>query len=314
MGLRRQGIARPLRSSPKLTLALTSHVASPGAHNLTRSADMHLLSSSSQLAVSLLLLVPALVSGQVQAPLSDDPHVCPPTAFNTSATPPPSAFFTSTLVDVLSADSSYTTLVRLLQRTKLIPTLNKLNGSTLFAPTNDAFDRAKAIGGNSWDDLLEDEDVWGNNTRPKRPDNILFDLRQHLLYHLLNYTLPYDFQSSSSADGSNPPSLFPNSSEHRPQMLETMLFPSRYSGHKTPQPAPAPPWLPERSGLLGTDGQRIRGIQKAGAESEGSSSEDWVGVDWKGEGGVRVLQVNESGNGLVVKVDGVFVQPENAGQ
>lgn len=44
----------------------------------------------------------------------------------------------STLVDALSADPDYSSLLRLLQRADLILTLNKLNGSTLLAPTNDA--------------------------------------------------------------------------------------------------------------------------------------------------------------------------------
>src|SRR5580693_7458774 len=48
---------------------------------------------------------------------------------------------TSTLVDALNADPDYTSLLSLLQKARLIPTLNRLNGSTLFAPTNDAIRR-----------------------------------------------------------------------------------------------------------------------------------------------------------------------------
>ncbi|KAJ7630786.1 carnitine acyl carnitine carrier [Roridomyces roridus] len=71
--------------------------------------------------------------------------------------------FSPTLVDALSADPDYTSLLRLLQRARLIPTLNKLNGSTFFAPTNDAISRRH---------------------------NIQEQLRQQLFYHLINYTLP----------------------------------------------------------------------------------------------------------------------------
>src|ERR1700683_950521 len=76
----------------------------------------------------------------------------------------------TTLVDALSADDDYSSLLRLLQRARLIPTLNKLNGSTLFAPTNDAISRHPSC----------------NNALQ---DNIHEQLRQDLFYHILNYSI-----------------------------------------------------------------------------------------------------------------------------
>ena len=59
----------------------------------------------------------------------------------TPLNPPLPTVQSTTLVDVLNADKDYTLLLSLLQIARLIPTLNKLNGSTLFAPTNDAVKR-----------------------------------------------------------------------------------------------------------------------------------------------------------------------------
>src|SRR6266853_4693787 len=53
----------------------------------------------------------------------------------------PEHTLSTTLVDKLSEDPDFTTLLRLLQRARLIPTLNRLNGTTFFAPTNDAINR-----------------------------------------------------------------------------------------------------------------------------------------------------------------------------
>ncbi|KAL7417557.1 hypothetical protein BDY24DRAFT_411530 [Mrakia frigida] len=250
-----------------------------------------------RLALSLLLFLSTIVHSQQQQPqalslINDEDPELP------LSSPSLEPLLTSTLVDVLSSDADYTTLIHLLQRAKLIPTLNKLNGSTLFAPTNDAFQRAQQTEGGFWQGsflLSNDNNLWdGDKKKKQKPDNILFELRQNLLYHLLNFTLPLPSSSSSS--------LF--DSQH-PQTLETLLFPSRYSAHTTPSPAPAPPWLPERErgGLLGFEGQRVRGIRR--------EEEDWVGVDWKGEGGVKVLGMKEAANGVVVKVEDVLEKPRD---
>lgn len=200
----------------------------------------------------------------------------------------------TTLVDVLSADAEYSTLIHLLQRTKLIPTLNKLNGSTLFAPTNDAFSRSDAFL-----HLLD------NDGQLLVPDNILHQFRQNLLYHLLNFTL----RTSTP--------LFPDS---QPRVLETLLFPANFSRHTTPDPSPAPPWLPLPQGSLAGQGQRLRGFRRPAPavldeDEDGQTTEDWIGVDWKGEGGARILQAGIAArNGVVFKIDRVLTMPPDVGQ
>ncbi|KAI0307693.1 hypothetical protein B0F90DRAFT_1621732 [Multifurca ochricompacta] len=129
----------------------------------------------------------------------------------------------TTLVDKLSEDSDYTTLLRLLQRARLIPTLNRLNGSTFFAPTNDAIHRDASLSRLS--------SIIG--------DNVNEQLRQELFYHLLNYTvvLPKD---------------------HNILVTKTLHFPHDHSGPPSQDPPPSPPWLPIPGGALGNEPQRLR--------------------------------------------------------
>jgi len=110
----------------------------------------------------------------------------------------------TTLVDALSADPDYTSLLRLLQRARLIPTLNRLNGSTLFAPTNDAIKRH-----------LSRNSLW------LQQDNVQEQLRQQLFYHLFNY------------------SLLSLPSENNTQSHTTLLFP-RPPPRKPPPWMPTP--------------------------------------------------------------------------
>ncbi|KAG0171581.1 hypothetical protein DFQ28_001445 [Apophysomyces sp. BC1034] len=49
------------------------------------------------------------------------------------------AFAYKTIIDVLSEDSRFETLIQHLQRTRLIPRINRLPAGTLFAPDNNAF-------------------------------------------------------------------------------------------------------------------------------------------------------------------------------
>ncbi|KAF8755931.1 hypothetical protein RHS01_04861 [Rhizoctonia solani] len=63
--------------------------------------------------------------------------------------------FRKTIIDVLSADEDYTLLLKALQRARLVPTLNRINGSTLFAPTNAAIERyAKSHPDSLWASLV----------------------------------------------------------------------------------------------------------------------------------------------------------------
>jgi solute carrier family 25 carnitine/acylcarnitine transporter 20/29 len=128
----------------------------------------------------------------------------------------------TTLTDVLSANAHFSSLLRLLQRSRLIPTLNRLSNATLFAPTNAALAEA------GFDD--GDLDLTA-------PDNIQAALRRQLLYHLLNYTLPL------SNDTSQPT-----------QLIETLLFPHPKAGHGKP----GWPDLPDEHSLLGGEGQKLK--------------------------------------------------------
>jgi solute carrier family 25 carnitine/acylcarnitine transporter 20/29 len=183
----------------------------------------------------------------------------------------------TTLVDVLSADPDYTSLIRLLQRARLIPTLNKLNGSTLFAPTNDAI-KKRSVTDHLWSAVLgHDEFIVTDNVREK--------LRQELFYHLLNYSL------------SEPPQ------DPRLNTLKTLLFP-----HKTDNPpSDPPPWIPEPSGTLGGEPQRLRMFSQSGGA--------FVGVDAFGKGGAEVVKgLAQAGNGVVFGLSEVLNVPPDLGE
>lgn len=190
----------------------------------------------------------------------------------------------TTLVDALSADPDYTHLIRLLQRARLIPTLARLNGTTLFAPTNDAIERY--VSGNSlWGAGLYEEDDY---LKPR--DNIQEKLRQELLYHMLNSTLP----------------PFPKPEDPSVQVHETLHYPKKPEDPPTGDPPPSPPWIPEPGGTLGGRPQRLR-----------LSSRDKdvvVGVDAFGKGGVKVTKGRlDVANGVLVGIDGVLEPPPSLG-
>ncbi|KAH7885923.1 hypothetical protein F5I97DRAFT_1809627 [Phlebopus sp. FC_14] len=177
----------------------------------------------------------------------------------------------TTLVDVLNADEDYSLLLPLLQRARLIPTLNKLNGSTLFAPTNDAV-KHHAKQSNFWHSLLVDD-------YSRLPDNVQEQLRQQLLYHLLNYSVIQLPEGSST------------------EVLKTLHFP--HSGVDPPAPEP---WLPSVGGTLGGEPQRLRLASRDGLT--------WVGTDAFGKGGVQVVKERaDAANGVVYGIAGVLETP-----
>ena len=137
--------------------------------------------------------------------------------------------FSTTLVDKLSNDSDYTSLLRLLQRARLIPTLNRLNRSTFFAPTNDAIKRHKTL--SQLDSLVG--------------DNVNEQLRQELFYHLLNYTITLPRDNSVL-------------------VTKTLHYPRGHSDTPSRDPPPYPPWLPIPNGSLGGEPQRLRVATKNG--------------------------------------------------
>lgn len=199
------------------------------------------------------------------------------------ATPPQSpwdsASLTSkTLVDVLGEDPDYSSLLLLLQRARLIPTLNRLDGATLFAPTNDAISK-HSLTNSLWRETLEGSSA---------PDNINEQLRQQLFYHLLNESL----------------SALPT--EKQIPVYKTLLYP-RNSNPPTRKPPPSPPWMPIPNGTLGHEPQRIR------LAAHGKSAD--VGVDAFGKGGVNVVkELQEASNGVLLGIGEVLEPPPDLGE
>ncbi|KAG8898419.1 hypothetical protein FRB99_007448, partial [Tulasnella sp. 403] len=199
-----------------------------------------------------------------------------PLAF--AANIPSPATQSTTIIDVLSSDPDYTLLLQLVQRAKLVPTLNRLNGSTLFAPTNDAIERERK---------KDKKSVWslalGGNANTLA-DNIQAALRQHLFYHLLNYTL--------------------DSIPKQPTPQLTLHFPALPVEPPTSEPPPSPPWLPKPGGLLDGEPQRLRTAVRDG--------KSYVGVDFKGRGGAKAVKdLVKATNGNVYGIDRVLDLPRD---
>lgn len=182
-----------------------------------------------------------------------------------------------TLVDVLNADPEYTSLLRLLQRTRLIPTLNKLNGSTLFAPTNEAI-KEHASKNSLWQ-----IGVYGSKSNLS--DNIQEQLRQQLFYHLLNE------------------SITPFPPADNLTYYKTLLYPQKPLDQPSHDP---PPWMPIQNGTLGNEPQRLRLARLEDAV--------YVAVDAFGKGGVKVVKdVQDGGNGIVVGINKIIEPPMDLG-
>ncbi|EKM61139.1 uncharacterized protein PHACADRAFT_24355 [Phanerochaete carnosa HHB-10118-sp] len=218
---------------------------------------MHLPS----LPLSLLALLPVAYSTQI--------------TFQTNAT-----VLSTNIIDALSADPDYTSLLGLLQLAKLIPTLNELTATTLFAPTNEAIKR-HATTNALWLSALQNEEL-----APR--DNIQEKLRQELLYHMLNCTL----------------SSLPENED--PSVLKTMHFPRKPTEPPSQDPPPYPPWMPVPGGTLGGEPQRLRAASRNAAAR--------VGVDAFGKGGATVTkELVQASNGLLIGIDNVLEVPPDLG-
>ncbi|VDC01863.1 unnamed protein product [Peniophora sp. CBMAI 1063] len=183
----------------------------------------------------------------------------------------------TTLVDKLSNDSDYSSLLRLLQRAKLIPTLNRLNGSTFFAPTNDAIEKHKASN-SLWHAALSDDDS-------PLLDNVHEQLRQDLLYHLLNYSISLPQEESIL-------------------VTHTLHFPHEHTEPPTHEPPGRPPWMPQPGGTLGGEPQRLRVAARESAV--------YVGVDTFGKGGAKLVKGEvDAGNGILLGIDSVLAPPSH---
>ncbi|SPO20825.1 uncharacterized protein UTRI_00302 [Ustilago trichophora] len=257
------------------------------------------------------------------------------------------------LIDLLAQSPEHTILVRLLQRTRLIPTLNRLqefddgSGLTLLAPTNDAFLRKKdeqiqqrhqALGIDSdsptlWQYLLDDEQtisqteslavsqcIWHNGVCVAA-GNVNAVARQHLLYHVMNYTLPFTLSDDT---GSHSPSE-PLPEPERPQMHATLHFPSRRMLTEPTHPGRVPvPDEEDHGGLLGHHGQRMR-VAVVQDKDEGKA---WFftplkakrkllyfGTDERGRGGARSLNEDwRSKSGVIHSIDSVIDLPPSLEQ
>jgi solute carrier family 25 carnitine/acylcarnitine transporter 20/29 len=186
----------------------------------------------------------------------------------------------TTLVDALNADPDYTSLLRLLQRARLIPTLNRLNGSTFFAPTNDAIKRHRSRN-SLWDTVLQQEPELVLN------DNVQEQLRQQLFYHLLNYSI----------------SSLP---EEKTTIHKTLLFPRTPLQPPSRKPPPSPPWMPTPGGTLGGEPQRLRVATR--------DDDAWVGVDAFGKGGSQITKgLKDAGNGVLLGIADVLEPPSDLG-
>lgn len=198
------------------------------------------------------------------------------------------------VMDLLNERPELSTFVRLLQRTRLIPSLSRMqeldvegHGMTLFAPTNAAFEEAsKSM---EWLGFLFNDTAL--------PDNVHAKLRQHLWYHILNYSLPLDHAGTV-------------------QLQETMYRPSRRRLHEPTRPGTVPqkpkqpphPGAEDEGGLLSGQGQLVRVTFGA------NGTVTQVGTDNHGKGGAKVLSINEtSSRGTLYVVDSVLTMPPSLG-
>lgn len=260
------------------------------------------------------------------------------------------------LIDLLSQSPEHTILVRLLQRTRLIPTLNRLqefddgSGLTLLAPTNDAFlrkrddqisQRQNALGiaaesPTLWEYLIDDyqgttdvsvsQCIW-NDGFCLEASNVNAVARQHLLYHVMNYTLPF---SLSDDTGLHSPSD-PLPDLDRPQMHTTLHFPSRRMLVEPTHPGRVPvPDEEDHGGLLGHHGQRMRVALvedkdkvkstffrsfKSAGELRSKRQVLYFGTDERGQGGARSIHEDwRSKAGVIHTIDSVIDLPPSLEQ
>jgi len=253
---------------------------------------------------------------------------------------PLSCLASSSLVDLLSTSPDHSLLLRAFQRARLIPVLNQLNGSTLFAPTNEAI-RSKQKQEQEeergvvqvWSSL----DSTSSSSSSRERDNLELELRETLLYHCLNYTLLIDpsiapnSSSSSTINIYKPPpyQLLPID---RVVLQETLYYPSLSSFNDSfPHPPSLPgsppdkdsPSFPENhpKGLLYGQGQKLRLVRRRRRRRKSSEIEGkellvdkvWIGVDSKGNDGIPVNsnRVEWAKNGVLIPISGTLSRPKN---
>lgn len=260
------------------------------------------------------------------------------------------------LVDLLSSSKNHTLLLSAFQRARLIPLLNRLNGSTLFAPTDEAIkleskrEKSKGllISESIWTYVTNSEEAWDEQQEREGAgliagsairDNLQLALRDTLLYHILNYTLfpapepiplppPSNDTTQSNSHSFKFSPLLPLNSI---TLQETLYLPSLHPYDKS---FPSPPTLPgsppddpdpdgpaqnrtKSDGLLRGEGQRLRIVRReVEKKNKKGEKEIWLGVDWKGVGGAKVLGDSEryARNGAMVEIDRVLIKPVDLGR
>ncbi|KAI7967087.1 hypothetical protein MJO29_000364, partial [Puccinia striiformis f. sp. tritici] len=161
---------------------------------------------------------------------------------------------TTTLIDLLSKSEEHSKLLQLIQITRLVPLINSLTQATLFAPTNQALDSSELVG-------------------KLQQDNQQLELRQTLLYHLLNFTLPDSIPTEST------------------QSLDSLLFPVPFNAD---QEVP----------LLGHQPQKLRIIQR--------DLTRFIGVNARGQGGISLPDSSEfqnATNGIMIPIQSILSLP-----
>ncbi|KAK4057844.1 hypothetical protein OIO90_001063 [Microbotryomycetes sp. JL221] len=232
------------------------------------------------------------------------------------------------LVDLLSASSNHTLLLSAFQRARLIPTLNRLNGSTLWAPTNDAIEReaknerASPLKPRIWSTLYDDDD---DRSDRDRPDNLQLALRDTLLYHVINYTLFNEPSppKNESSDTESERTVTLLSEQRLPidvaTLQETLYHPSLSRFNKS---FPAPPSLPGSprdepdpdrphsvEGLLRGQGQLLRVLLHSPTQEDFNVT---VGLDAEGQGGASSRGPPQfADNGALISIDAVLQKPND---
>lgn len=194
-----------------------------------------------------------------------------------------------TLVDILSNQKEYTLLLKIIQRLKLVPALNRLNDVSFFAPTDEAILKSQ----NSILYALSQSNEFDILT-----DNIQFEARQTLYYHILGST-------------------FSQRNDYNRQLYQTLLHPQ--SPPKNPNHHS--PWLPEPGEgnyLLG-DPQLVR-ISKTnssqlcyGLEAINIDDDYLDDCNSNHAATVNIDKVLQARNGKIYPIDNVINPPSDLG-
>lgn len=193
---------------------------------------------------------------------------------------------TSLKLKLTSPSPDHELLLRSFQAARLIPLLNSPFNLTLFAISDKAIQKKldQEKGNGIWSFAVGTHQLLSTQER----DNLQLELRDTLLYHILNYTIDH------------------NSIPTTPLLLESLYFPTL-----TTAPLPTLPGSPSDpnpelpKGLLAGQGQRLRIASKG--------KQQFLGTDWKGEGGHRLDQSSfrNASNGNFIVVEAILEKPTN---